>query len=93
LTFLPAEEQIELDKHFEFAYQINVLTIVQSACFLAIALLVWRMASKSAFIFRQEHYGLMFKLVFMGLGALFFLPLFGIFTLSYYHGSDGTTTT
>ena len=87
VSFLQREEEIESDKHFNFGYQVNLLTLVQSSCFLVISVVIFRMASKSIFIFKHEHYSLMFKILILAFGLLFFVPLAGIFALSYLHGS------
>ena len=86
IVFLPEEEDIESDKHFEFAYQIHLLNIFQSGCFLVVALYIYRMATQSYLIFREDHYNLLFKITFFAF-MLYFLPLLGIITLSYFHGA------
>ena len=63
-----------------------------SASFVAIGVVVNRMARKQAFIFKTEHYGFLFKLLMLGFIMLFFVPLFGIFALTYLHGDDSATS-
>ena len=88
IVFLPAEKDIEKDKHFEFAYQIHMLNIFHSACFLVIALFIYRMATRSYLIFHEDHYSMLLKMTFLAF-MLYFLPLLGIIGLSYIHGTAG----
>ena len=86
-SFLGNEAEIEKDKHFEFAYQIHILNIVHAICFALLACLLFKMVKTSYLIFKQEHYGRMFNFVTLAV-TLYFVPLVGIFALSFYHGDD-----
>ena len=43
------------------------------------------MSKNTYLIFKEEHYGRIFKYIMLAL-LLYFLPLLGLIGLSYYHG-------
>ena len=89
ISFLPNEEEVEEDKHFAYAYQIHILNIFHSTCFVILGWMLLRMASNTNLVFKKEHYKCILNCI-LAAALLYLLPLFGIIGLSWYHGDDAS---